>query len=340
MIVKRVLVTGGAGYIGSHTALRLVEAGHDVVVLDNLYSGHRWAVPERAGFAEGNIADRELVGNILRERRIDAVIHFAGHIVVPESVENPGKYYRNNVVGSFNLIEACIAGGVGHFVFSSSAAVYGIPRNGSPGGGITGTGIAETADPAPINPYGSGKLITEWTLRDLAAGAGGRFKFVALRYFNVAGARADGTLGQATPRATHLIKVACQAACGVRDGLSVFGDDYPTPDGTCIRDYIHVEDLAAAHLDALDYLDAGGESAAMNCGYGHGHSVREVIECVKAVSGVDFPVTIAPRRAGDPPALVADNALIRQRLGWTPRYDDLTTICHTAYRWEQALLKR
>ncbi len=326
--MKRVLVTGGAGYIGSHTALQLVEAGHCVVVLDNLCAGHRRAVPAQAGFERGDIADQELVAGLIRKHRIDAVIHFAGHVVVPESMENPAKYYRNNVLGSFNLIQACIEGGIGQFVFSSSAAVYGIARGGA---------VAEDANPAPINPYGAGKLITEWTLRDLAAATAGRFRFVALRYFNVAGARLDGTLGQATPRATHLVKVACEAACGTRAGMSVFGDDYPTPDGTCIRDYIHVEDLAAAHLDALRYLDAGGASVVLNCGYGRGHSVAEVIRCVKSVSGVDFPVTSAPRRPGDPPELVADNTLIRRRLGWKPRYDDLPTICRTAYRWEQSL---
>lgn len=330
-VLKRVLVTGGAGYIGSHTAMQLVEAGHHVVALDNLCAGHRWAVPEPAGFEQGDIADQKLVKDLISGHRIDAVIHFAAHVVVPESVENPAKYYRNNVVGSFNLIEACIAAGVGRFVFSSSAAVYGIPPV-SP--------VSEDVAAAPINPYGAGKLITEWTLRDLAAATAGRFRFVALRYFNVAGARPDGRLGQSTPQATHLIKVACEAACGVRDGMSLFGDDYPTRDGTCIRDYIHVEDLAAAHLDAFDYLDQGGESVVLNCGYGHGYSVGEVIECVKAVSNVDFAVTIENRRRGDPPELVADNALLRRRFGWKPRYDDLPTICRTAYRWEQALLKR
>ena len=338
-MVKRVLVTGGAGYIGSHTTLQLVEAGHQVVVLDNLCAGHRWAVPERAEFEAGDIADPKAVKRIIDAHRIDAVIHFAAHTVVPESVTDPAKYYRNNVVGSLNLIETCLAAGVSRFVFSSSAAVYGAPNNDEPN-----HRIAETAATVPINPYGASKLMTEWTLRDLAASAAAhddnRFGFVALRYFNVAGARADGTLGQATHQATHLVKVACQAACGVRDGLSLFGDDYPTPDGTCIRDYIHVEDLARAHLDALNYLDDGGASIIMNCGYGHGYSVAEVIECVKAVSGVDFPVTIAPRRAGDPPALVADNTRIRQCLGWSPRYDDLSTICRTAYQWEQALLNR
>ena len=331
--MKRVLVTGGAGYIGSHTALQLVEAGHQVVVLDNLSSGHRRAVPRDAEFTKGDIADRELVGNLIGDHRIDAVIHFAAHAVVPESVADPAKYYRNNVVGSLNLIESCIESGVGRLVFSSSAAVYGAPDQDP----LTATQpIAETAETAPINPYGVSKLMTEWMLRDLAAAAN-RFGYVSLRYFNVAGAHHNGKLGQATAEATHLVKVACQAACGVRDGLRVFGDDYPTADGTCIRDYIHVEDLAAAHLAALNYLDQGGESTAMNCGYGRGYSVKEVIECVKAVSGVDFPVTIATRRPGDPPALVADNARIR-RLGWEPKYNDLSAICRTAYRWERGLL--
>ncbi len=348
-VVRRVLVTGGAGYIGSHTAHQLVAAGHRVVVLDNLCSGHRWAVPPEARFEPGDVIDQALVKSILRRHRIDAVIHFAGHVVVPESVENPGKYYRNNVVGSLNLIEACIDGGVDRFVFSSSAAVYGEVAGATQRGAVSGDSvsddstssnlISENAITAPINPYGTSKLITEWTLRDLAA-AHDRFRFVALRYFNVAGARLDGTLGQATAHATHLIKVACEAACGTRAGVSVFGDDYPTPDGTCIRDYLHVEDLARAHLDAFDYLDGGGPSITLNCGYGRGHSVAQVLECVRAVSGVNFAVTIAPRRAGDPPELVADNALIRARLGWKPRHDDLATICRTAYRWEQALLSR
>ena len=329
-ILKRVLVTGGAGYIGSHTALQLVEAGNRVVVLDNLCNGHRWAVPQQAEFVHGDIADRRLVADLIRRHRLDSVLHFASYISVPESVADPAKYYRNNVFGSYNLIEACLAGGIERFVFSSSAAIYGIPPT-SP--------VAETAAKSPINPYGSGKLMVEWMLRDLAAAAR-RLRFVALRYFNVAGARADGTLGQATPQATHLIKVACQAACGARPGLSLFGDDYPTADGTCVRDYIHIEDLADAHLAALDYLQRGGESIELNCGYGRGYSVAQVIARVKAVSGVDFPVATARRRAGDPPELVADNARIRRRLGWNPRYDDLSVICRSAYRWEQALLGR
>ena len=328
--VTGVLVTGGAGYIGSHTAHRLVEAGRRVVVLDDLCSGHRWAAPKAAHFERGDIADSALVQRLIGEHGIDALIHFAAHVVVPESVQDPAKYYRNNVAGSLSLFEACITAGVGQAVFSSSAAVYGAARGGP---------IAEDAATAPINPYGSSKLITEWMLRDLAAATGGRFRFAALRYFNVAGARPDGTLGQATPYATHLVKVACEAACGARPGLSVFGDDYPTADGTCIRDYIHVEDLAGAHLDALDYLAGGGESITLNCGYGHGYSVAEVVACVKAVSGVDFAVTIEGRRAGDPPELVANNEMIRERLGWRPRYDDLPTICRSAYQWEQTLQK-
>ncbi len=351
--MKNLLVTGAAGYIGSHTARQLVEAGHRVVALDNLSTGHRWAVPPQAVFAHGDIADQALVGRLLAAHQIDAALHFAGSVIVSESVANPAKYYRNNVLGSLNFIEACVRGGVRQLVFSSSAAVYGIPSAAdavaSHASADAPARVTENAAEAPINPYGSSKLITEWTLRDLAAAhkhvdvdvqgqrKGGDFKFVALRYFNVAGARLDGSLGQATPHATHLIKAACEAACGARPGLSIFGDDYPTADGTCIRDYIHVEDLARAHLDALAHLSRGGANMTLNCGYGRGYSVREVITCVKMVSGVDFPVQIAPRRAGDPPALVADPTLIRQSFGWRPGHDDLPTICRTAYQWEQKL---
>jgi UDP-glucose 4-epimerase len=327
-VTNRILVTGGAGYIGSHTALLLVNSGHDVVVLDNLYSGHRWAAPSQAEFIQGDIGDRALVAKTIADFGITSVIHFAGHIVVPESVENPAKYYHNNVAGSFNLIDTCIENGVGEFVFSSSAAVYGNPEQ---------CPVSETALTRPINPYGSTKLITEWTLRDLATTAGNGFRYVALRYFNVAGAHMGGGLGQATPEATHLIKVACQAACGTRTRLSIFGDDYETPDGTCIRDYIHVDDLAAAHLDALGYLDGGGDSCVLNCGYGLGFSVKEVVECVKNVSNSDFPVTVEPRRAGDPPRLIADNREIRRVFDWKPQYNDLETICDSAFRWERGL---
>ena len=337
--LKNVLVTGGAGYIGSHTAAQLVDAGHRVTVVDNLDTGHRWAVPKDAAFEIADIADRAAISRIIVGQKIDAVIHFAAHVVVPESVADPTKYHRNNVLGSLNLIEACLDGGVSQFVFSSSAAVYGNPRENP---------VAETADLAPINPYGNTKLITESMLRDVAAAPppnkngndNDHFRFVALRYFNVAGAREDGTLGQATPRATHLIKAACEAACKVREELAIFGDDYPTADGTCIRDYIHVEDLARAHLDAFAYLDRGGASIALNCGYGRGYSVREVIDCVKAVSGVDFAVRIAERRAGDPPQLIADNTAICREFDWKPRYADLSVICRSAYRWEKSLPQR
>ena len=323
---KHILITGGAGYIGSHTAFQLAEAGHDVVVLDNLYSGHEWAVPKQAEFYEGNISDRTLVQKIIQDHAICSVIHFAGYTVVPESMDNPAKYYDNNVFGSLNLIETCVHQGVRSFVFSSSAAVYGNPQK---------TPVNETMHPCPINPYGTTKLITEWTLRDLARAASSTFSFVAFRYFNVAGAHPGGLLGQATPEATHLIKVACQVACGSRPSLTIYGDDYATSDGTCIRDYIHVEDLAAAHLLALTYLDHGGTSQILNCGYGQGFSVREVIDCIKEVSGVDFEVTIGPRRAGDPPELIADNTKIKQVLGWNPRYNDLSTICKSAFMWEK-----
>lgn len=322
---RHVLVTGGAGYIGSHTVLQLVESGYDVVVLDNLYSGHRWALPDGVAFYQGTIHDRELVGEIIHKCNVDAVIHIAGHIVVSESVSNPAKYYQNNVIGSLNLIDTCIAKGISRFVFSSSAAVYGIPEI---------CPVSEQVAAQPINPYGATKLITEWTLRDFAA-ASRAFNYVALRYFNVAGAHTKGGLGQATSEATHLIKAACQTACGRRAHLSIFGDDYPTVDGTCIRDYIHVDDLATAHLDALLYLYDGGESNVLNCGYGRGFSVKQVVDCVKSVSNVDFGVKVEPRRAGDPPELIADNKKIKRVLNWQPKHDELATICRSAYLWEK-----
>jgi UDP-glucose 4-epimerase len=321
-----VLVTGGAGYIGSHTARRLVEAGRAVVVLDNLYSGHPWAVPAGAEFVRGDIADAELLRRLFDERGIGAVVHFAAHVEVPESVADPLKYYRNNVAGSLRLIEACLAGGVERFVFSSSAAVYGVPDR---------LPVGEDAPVSPINPYGWSKAMTERMLVDVSASRDpSPLCHVALRYFNVAGASLDGVLGQATPNATHLIKVACEAACGRRDAVRVFGADYPTQDGTGVRDYVHVLDLAEAHVAALDHLDAGGASQVLNCGYGRGYSVLEVIETVRRISGVDFPVVQAPRRPGDPPALVADATRIRGVLGWAPRHDDLEQICRSAYLWE------
>ncbi|MEW6688193.1 MAG: UDP-glucose 4-epimerase GalE [Pseudomonadota bacterium] len=323
---EAILVTGGAGYIGSHCVRRLLEEGRPVVVVDNLCSGHRWAVPKGVPLVECDAGDGARIAGVLREHGVAAVIHFAAHIVVPESVENPLKYYANNTCASRSLIESCLRQGVARFVYSSSAAVYGEPAE---------LPIPETAPTRPLSPYGSSKLLTEWMLRDVAAASA--LRYVALRYFNVAGARTDGTLGQATPNATHLIKVAAEAACGRREGVRVFGKDYPTPDGTCIRDYVHVEDLVEAHLAALRHLEAGGVSATYNCGYGRGHSVREVLAAMREVSGVRFETLDAPRRAGDPAQLVADASRLRRELGWTPRLDDLRAICESALRWERAL---
>jgi len=329
MTTINILVTGGAGYIGSHTSRQLIEAGYSVTVVDNLYSGHRWAVPDEATFIEGDVGDHPLMESVLKERKINAVVHFAGHIVVPESVSDPLKYYSNNALNSGRLIAACQEAGVEHFVFSSTAATYGAPQVIS---------IDEQVRTEPINPYGRTKLITEWMLEDIAHAANrSPFRYIALRYFNVAGASLDTTLGQATAEATHLIKVACEAATGQRESITIFGTDYETDDGTCIRDYIHVEDLAGAHLNALTWLLKGGDSQVLNCGYGHGYSVREVIETVKAVSGVDFEVVEGSRRAGDPPELIADSSRIRERLGWTPNLDNLEIICRTAWKWEQKL---
>jgi len=333
-----VLVTGGAGYIGSHTVRRLIAEGRRVIVLDDFSTGQRWAVAPEAVVVAGDAGDQALAGVLIERHAVGAVIHFAGSIVVPESVSDPLKYYRNNVAASRNLIEACVHKGVGKFVFSSSAAVYGIPGR---------QPVAESAPLQPINPYGTTKLITEWMLRDVVAGLKQRgaakdasFRYAALRYFNVAGASLDGTLGQATPAATHLIKVACEAACGVRDKVTVFGTDYPTPDGTCIRDYIHVEDLARAHLDALAYLDSGGASDAFNCGYGRGFSVRQVLQAVQKAAGIKLPVQDGPRRPGDPPELIAESSRIRNVLGWKPAHDDLEVICATAYQWEKNFRNR
>ena len=326
-MTKSILVTGGAGYIGSHTCHQLVDAGEKVVVIDNFYSGHRWAVPEEAVMVEGDAGDIELTSRLMREHNVDTVIHFAGHIVVPESVTDPLKYYRNNTQNSRNLLEACINSGVNQFVFSSTAAVYGIPDE---------QPATEQTDTAPINAYGRSKLMTEWMMKDLSnrPHVEDNFRFTALRYFNVAGARADLKVGQATPEATHLIKVACQAALGQRQSIEIFGTDYSTSDGTGVRDYIHVEDLASAHLSAVARLRAGGDSQIINCGYGQGYSVREVISMVKKVSGVDFTVIESPRRAGDPPELIAGNELIHQLLDWKTRYQNLEVICRTAYEWE------
>ncbi|CAN7387324.1 UDP-glucose 4-epimerase GalE [Phenylobacterium sp. LjRoot225] len=317
------LVTGGAGYIGSHMALALLERGEDVVVLDNLSTGVRDLVPVEARFVHGNVGNRSLVGKLITEQGIDCVFHFAGSSVVPDSVADPLRYYANNTANSRNLIEACVETGVNHFIFSSTAAVYGATETAS---------IEETADKSPINPYGRSKLMIEWVLQDTAQASD--LRYVALRYFNVAGADPLGRTGQSTPRATHLIKRACQTALGRLPHLGIFGVDFPTPDGTGVRDYIHVSDLVAAHALALDHLRALGESSAYNCGYGHGFSVREVIDAVERACGRKLPVMELPRRPGDPPAVVADSAKLKQRLGWRPRYDALDLIVRDALAWE------
>ena len=327
MTQAAILVTGGAGYIGSHVLLQLQERGERVVVLDNLYTGFRQAV-RAAPLVIGDVADRELVGRVLREHQVDTVMHFAAHTIVPESVREPLKYYGNNTCSTRSLLQCCLEAGVKHFVFSSTAAVYGIPAEGV---------AAESSPTAPINPYGTSKLMSEWMLRDVSAASD--LKHVALRYFNVAGSDSQCRVGQATPKATLLVKVACEAAVGKRPHISVFGTDYPTPDGTGVRDYIHVEDLATAHLNALDYLRGGGASTVLNVGYGHGYSVREVLQSVERVSGERLKIIEEPRRAGDPPALVARADRIRQELGWKPRLDDLDTIVRTSLAWERRLLR-
>ncbi len=323
----KILVTGGAGYIGSHVVKQLGERGGcEIVVLDNLSTGFEDSVLF-GRLVRADLSDFAFVERFLNEEKFDAIIHFAASIVVPESVENPLKYYMNNTVNTTNLIRCAVKSGVKYFVFSSTAAVYGEPKEGV---------VSESSEQAPINPYGRSKLMSEQVLRDAAAAHGG-FKFVVLRYFNVAGAALDGSIGQKFPNATHLIKVASQTACGKRDKMYVFGDDYPTKDGTCIRDYIHVEDLASAHLAALDYLENGGNSDVFNCGYGRGYSVKEVIDTVKKVSGVDFKVEISSRRDGDPSLLISDNAKILKALAWKPKYDDLELICKSAYEWEKKI---
>jgi UDP-glucose 4-epimerase len=325
-----VLVTGGAGYIGSHAVLALLDAGWPVVVIDNLVTGFRWAVPEGAVFAQGDIADQELVGRLIAEHGIGAIIHFAGSIVVPESVVDPLKYYENNTVKSRSLIESAVKGGVKHFIFSSTAATYGIPEQ---------VPVREDARTQPINPYGWSKLMTERMLADVSAAH--PLNHCALRYFNVAGADPQGRSGQSTAGATHLIKVAVEAAIGKRGHVSVYGTDYQTPDGTGIRDYIHVSDLAAAHVDALEKLIADpAASYVMNCGYSRGFSVLEVLDSVDRVTNMTIERRMEPRRAGDPDALVADNAKILATLPWRPRRADLDTIVQDALAWERKLAER
>jgi len=325
-----VLVTGGAGYIGSHAVLALLDGGWSVTVIDDLSNGSRDVIPDGIAFFEGDIADRELVDRVLREQRIGAIMHFAGSIVVPESVEKPLDYYRNNTIASHSLISAAVAAGVGHILFSSTAAVYGAPDR---------VPIEEDAPKQPINPYGASKLMTEQMLRD--ASAAYPFNYGALRYFNVAGADSKGRSGQIGKGSTHLIKIAVEAATGKRDHVAVFGTDYPTPDGTCIRDYIHVSDLAAAHVAALEWLITHPqENLTVNCGYGQGLSVLEVLDAVDRVNGGEVRREMGPRRAGDPPKLVAANAALLRTLDWTPSHADIDGIVSDALAWERKLGER
>ena len=324
-----VLVTGGAGYIGNHAVLELVDRGLDVVILDDLSTGFRESIPSQAHFVLGDAGDERLLGTVIAEHRIDAIMHFAAKIVVPDSVADPLGYYWANTVKSRALLQAAITGGVKHFIFSSTAAVYGEPAT-SP--------VSEDMPFSPINPYGRSKMMTELMLRDAAEAHG--LRYVALRYFNVAGADPKERSGQSTPRATHLIKVACQAALGDRPYLEVFGTDYPTPDGSCVRDYIQVTDLARAHVMALQHLQSDGGNLTLNCGYGRGYSVLEVIDVVKRVSGIDFDVHLGGRRPGDPAALVAKADSIRAALGWRPEYEDIEAIVTQAFRWERRLKER
>ena len=324
-----VLVTGGAGYIGSHMVLALTDAGEDVVVLDNLTTGFAWAIAPQAKLVKGDIADEALVTKIIAEYNVEAIIHFAGSIVVPDSVSDPLGYYLNNTVKSRALMQAAVKGGVKTFIFSSTAAVYGNPLT---------MPVYETETPTPISPYGTSKLMTELMLRDSHQAYG--LNYIALRYFNVAGADPKGRTGQSTPQATHLIKVACQTALGQRKSMDVFGTDYATPDGTCLRDYIHVSDLIAAHMDALAHLRKGAESGIFNCGYGKGYSVLEVIKAVEKASGGSVNHRLAPRRAGDPAAIVAGADRVRSILGWQPEHNDLDFIVQSALAWERHLMRR
>jgi len=324
-----VLITGGAGYIGSHTVLAFLDAGEIPVVVDNLSTGFDWLVPDTVPFYRQDIADRAAMETLLRKHEVETIVHFAGSIVLPESIVNPLKYYRNNTANSLGLLEAAVACGVKRFVFSSTAAVYGLPDS---------VPVAETAPLRPQSPYGASKLMTEQMLTDVSAAHG--LTVTALRYFNVSGADPDGRSGQATREATNLIKVACETALGKQPALTVFGEDYDTPDGTAIRDYIHVSDLASAHRLAVERMRGGGGNLIANCGYGRGYSVLDVVRAVKSASGRDFAVEMGPRRPGDCPEVVADNRLARTELHWTPRLDDIDRIVGDAYRWEETLGRR
>ncbi|MGI9335016.1 MAG: UDP-glucose 4-epimerase GalE [Gammaproteobacteria bacterium] len=326
-MARSILVTGGAGYIGSHTARQLAEAGYEPIVLDDLSRGFGEAVLH-GKLVVGKTGDTKLVEALLREHGIESVLHFAASTVVPESVADPLKYYENNTCSTRNLLQACTNAGVKHFIFSSTAAVYG-----EPAGGIA----CEQTPTCPINPYGKSKLMSKWMLNDLCAASD--LRCVVLRYFNVAGCDPQGRIGQSTPGATLLIKVACEVVVGKRPSISIFGTDFDTPDGTGVRDYIHVEDLANAHLQALDCLQRGGESLTANCGYGHGYSVREVLEMVQKVAGQSIAIKEEPRRAGDPPSLIASANRVRDVLNWEPRYDDLEAIVTSALNWERKLAR-
>ncbi len=324
-----ILVTGGAGYIGSHVVKQLGEqTNHKITVLDNLVTGFKNSILY-GDFIEADLSDFDYIEEIFKKGNYDAVIHFAASLVVPESVENPLKYYLNNTANTANVIKQCVNHGVKKFIFSSTAAVYGEPP-------VEEVPVTEESKTAPINPYGSSKLMSETVLKD-TANAYEDFNYIALRYFNVAGASIDGKIGQSTKDATLLIKVAGETALGKREKMYIFGDDYPTEDGTCIRDYIHVEDLASAHIKALEYLEETNTSGVFNCGYGHGFSVKEVLETMKKVSGIDFPVEMKDRRAGDPAILISNNSKIRDVMKWIPKYDDLELICKTGLEWEKKI---
>ncbi len=323
--IMKVLVTGGAGYIGSHIVKTLGEKGYDIIVIDNLSYGNEWAVLY-GKLIKGDLADKEFLENIFKKEGVEAVIHMAAFILVDESIREPLKYYRNNFVNGLNLIEMCIQYNVSKFIFSSTAAVYGIPDS---------IPIKEDSPLKPINPYGASKIMVEQALKDIASSS--NLKYISLRYFNVAGADPLVRIGQARKNATHLITVSLRTALGKKSHLDIYGTDYPTPDGTCIRDYIHVDDLADAHVLSLEYLSSNKESKIYNCGYGHGYSVKEVIDQVKKVTRIDFPVKYADRRPGDPPSLIADSSKLKKELGWSPKYDDLEYIIKTAWEWEKKI---